>query len=622
MDTSSDTAISTRETIFDYVIREESTYKTTKVPIVDGYEWNMYEHIQKTILYKNSKFTSGADDGSRPFKNIVRPILNVAYRSEGINVKDVEPFVDDAQYYYLSFLVRKFHGRWALNNDLDVFLNDLVESYCDFGGALVKNTNTKHPENVPMSRIAFCDQTDILSAPICEKYNYTPAELVAQKWDMDKIDEAITMFEAEKTINLAQGNKKAKTPGKYLAVYSVHGVLPTWWLEDKYENNENYTDLDTSKAYTLQTQYITFYEDNKGVKHGICLFKTREKESRYKFKSRDKIYGRALGFGGVEELFEAQVWVNYSAIQIKEMLDIATLIILQTADPSYATKNKITDLEKGTILTHESGMPLSQVGLQPINIALFEKSLNDWEQHARTTGSANDPQLGIAPSDGTPFKLQDLVVQTGQGIHEYRQGQIATFVAELYRDWIFNYLVADMKKGNRWLEELSLDEMQALSDTIATNLANEKMHEFVISENRMVSQAEYDTYKQSIIASFMKGGNKKFLELGKNELDEIPIEVQVNVAGKQKDLNKITDKLTNIFRQVIANPAVLQNPAIAKIFNQILEASGLSPVDFSGIETPVPEPVQPNVGGANVPGNPAPGAPVDNSSLPNAKVVA
>lgn len=586
--------------IYSYIIKEEANYKTLRVPIVDGYEWNMYEHIQKSTLYKNSKFASGKDDGERPFKNIIRPILNVAYRSEGFDVKDIQPFVDDAEDYYLSFLVRKFHNRWARKNDLDTFIDGMVENYVDYGGALVKNVGNKYPENVPWQRIAFCDQTDILSGVICEKHQYSPDELLDMKWDKDKIDEAIDMARAEKSVAQAH-DQKAKTPGKYIAVYELHGMMPTDWLVDKYQADDLALEQMSGHDYTRQAQYVTFWTDEKGVKHGITLFKTREKKRIYKLKLRDGIFGRALGFGGIEELFEAQVWTNYSAIQIKEMLDIASLILLQTADPAYATKNKITDLEKGTIMTHEPNAPLSQVNIQPINIEAFNKAVADWELHARTTGSANDAQLGIDPDSGTPFALQNLVTQTGQDLHKHRQGILATFMGELYRDWILQYLVNDMNQGDKWLDELSLEEMQTIAETVATCEANDKAREIVLS-GKMMNQANYDLYKSAVMDSFMKGGNKKFLEIVKGELKEIPIEVDVNIAGKQRDLSKITAGLTNIFRQIFANPqgfqATMQIPGMAKTFNEIIEYSGLSPVDFSGIDR-APAQAQPDASASN-----------------------
>ena len=59
--------------MFEYIKTEETAYKTLKVPIAGGYEWNMHDHITKSTLYKFSKFYKGADDGLRPFKNVIRP---------------------------------------------------------------------------------------------------------------------------------------------------------------------------------------------------------------------------------------------------------------------------------------------------------------------------------------------------------------------------------------------------------------------------------------------------------------------------------------------------------------------------------------------------------------------
>ena len=60
--------------------------------------------------------------------------------------------------------------------------------------------------------------------------------------------------------------------------------------------------------------------------------------------------------------------------------------------------------------------------------------------------------------------------------------------------------------------------------------------------------------------------------------------MQISVAGRQKDLSKMTDKLTNIFREVIVNPQVLQDDNAKKVFNEILEYSGLNPITFTNTQ--------------------------------------
>ena len=95
---------------------------------------------------------------------------------------------------------------------------------------------------------------------------------------------------------------------------------------------------------------------------------------------------------------------------------------------------------------------------------------------------------------------------------------------------------------------------------------------------------------------FMKGGEKRFIEVIKNEFKDLPMDVEIDIAGKQADLAEKVTKLNAIFRTVFtpAGIQVLQTePGAGKILNQILEATGLSPVNFTGIVSPMqPRPTQ------------------------------
>jgi hypothetical protein len=531
--------------VFDYILSEEKRFKFEKVPIGDGWEWNFSEHIKRSTLMKNSQY-EGGNLGDRPYKNIVRPILNVAYRAEGFDVKDIEPFVNSYTEYYKTFLVRKYHSPFARKYNLDTYIDDLVESYVDYGVALSKKVNNVAPEIVPVQRIAFCDQTDILGGPLCEKHSYGIDQLLAMKdkgWYADEIDRAILMAKSEKTNDQTTGDQKQKTPGKYIEVYELHGVLPEKWLWSPTMGLYSIT----STYYKRQMQVVTFYTDQATKeKKGICLFKGPEKDSIYKAIIRDKIFGRCAGFGGIEELFEPQVWINYSAIQIKEMMDYAAMIILQTADKSFKTKNKTIDAVKGQIVVTAEGMPITQVGISPVNMAMFDRSTEEWKQLARTTGSANDSILGEKPSVGTPFKLQELVNVEGHGLHEWRKGRIATHIGEVYRDWILQSLVNEMNKGQEFLDNLSLEELNEIVDMVVTNEVNNQIKKKILN-NGMVTPAEQQVMMETERAKFMKGGSKRFLKVLKDELKNIPVDVEVNVAGKQKDLSRMSDVLTNIF---------------------------------------------------------------------------
>jgi hypothetical protein len=56
------------------------------------------------------------------------------------------------------------------------------------------------------------------------------------------------------------------------------------------------------------------------------------------------------------------------------------------------------------------------------------------------------------------------------------------------------------------------------------------------------------------------------------------LSVSMNIAGKQRNLALLTDKLVNYVRQLIATPQIAQDPGMMNHVNEILEYSGLSPI--------------------------------------------
>ena len=120
--------------IFSYVQEQEVAYKQP-IYLDEGWTWSMREHIRRSYLYKNSQFFDKNNDRKlKPFINIIRPILNIHYRTEGFDVKDIDIYVDNADTYYKSFLIKKFHDKWAPKNGIDTFIDEVVESYVDYGG--------------------------------------------------------------------------------------------------------------------------------------------------------------------------------------------------------------------------------------------------------------------------------------------------------------------------------------------------------------------------------------------------------------------------------------------------------------------------------------------------------
>lgn len=574
--------------VYAYITTQAANYKTARVHLTRSKSWSMYEHIERCTNVANAWYNRGSnEDGQRPYDDIVTPVINVAFRSEGFDVKDIVPYVNDVYESYKSFLVKKFHPQWARKNQLDTFIDDVVETSIIYDLVLVKNVQNAHPEVIDLKTISFCDMTDVMAGPICLEHQLTPAEISEYKgkWSDEGIAQAIALAVDSIDVSTANNSTPTKTPGKYIKAFELRGNLPESWNPDIENGDPN--------KYTPQMHIVCYYKDKNNRTTGITLYAGTDEPLEKNFKSlkidRVRSKGRACGRSVVESLFEPQVWNNYAAIKVKALLD-AALTIFQTDSVEYKDQ-KLTELKNNTVLGHETGKPITKVDGTLENMPFFTAYQKKMEDAARILGSASDAQLGTDPSSGTPFALQSLVVQQGQGFHEYRQGKIATFFADvLYPDLILPYLVAEMDNGKKFSEELSLDEMIEITDIISTNKAERQCAELMF-QGKIVTQENKDQLVQFYKDGFRKGGNRKFFEVVKGEMASIPVAVFVNIKGKQKDLAKMADSITNIIRAVLANPqAFSQMPGISKAFNEVLEASGLSPIDFTGITKAQPPP--------------------------------
>src|SRR3990167_1676577 len=215
--------------IYEFIIQNEQAFRTDKVPLASNWRtWNMFDHVDRSYQLKNSQFYLGNQDYTRPFNNIILPIANVNYRTEGFDVKDAQIYVDNAENYHKSFLARKFHNWWAIENNIDTAIDESVESYFDYGLTLVKNVNEARPEVIQLQQIAFCDQTDIMSGPICLKHHYGINELLdfKGKWKAEEIDKTILMARKSRDVELVKTKLvlpylKAKNLNQYSKLLNV-----------------------------------------------------------------------------------------------------------------------------------------------------------------------------------------------------------------------------------------------------------------------------------------------------------------------------------------------------------------------------------------------------------------
>lgn len=569
--------------IYDYIKQEETNFETNEIQIGDNWYWSFRNHVQLILHLKNGVFYTGENNWLRAFKNIMEPILNLSYWTEDIEVKDVVFYIEEMTGRVMSFLLKKYHDEvYVREHDLDTMFDELTESDLDYGGVLVQK-GVDRPEILPLNSIAFCDQTDILGGPVAFKHSFSPSKLRAMAkfgWGDEKngatisLDDLCTLATYEKDAGTLS-NKNNKVPGRTIEVYIVRGNMPEHYLDDN----------DEMDYQCNQLQIVAFYTDKDSKQQGVTLYRKEAGEDDIKFFTSKKVYQRALGRGVGETLLHPQIWTNFLTIHKTALLEAASKVPLQTDDASYSTRNKIQDMENLEITVVEEGKQIRQIPTAaPANIQLIEGSVDEWFQHAQFSGAAFDPILGKEATSGTTFRGQERSVAQGRGLHDRRRGQRAKFIEEIYRDWIIPDMVKEIVKGKKFLASLSTEELSWVADQIVTNELNKRIKDMIL-DGKMVTPDEQEAFRQALRADFFKRGNRQLVEIIKGEFEDVAIKMGINIAGKQKDLTGLNDKILSIFQFILGNPqgfqSAMQIPALAKSFNDILEYSGLSPMDVS-----------------------------------------
>jgi len=283
---------------------------------------------------------------------------------------------------------------------------------------------------------------------------------------------------------------------------------------------------------------------------------------------------------------------------MKDTLDIVSKLIMQTSDARYVGRNVLNAVETGDIFIHDVNMPLTRVANDKPDITALQNFGSMWRGLGQEITSTPEALRGMTPVSGTPLGTTEIVTSQGIGIHEYRQGKIAEFWQEIYRDWVLPHMRDEINKGSKWLDDLTLAELQDVAEKVSTKETNDRIKQAILS-GKMVTPEEQALMQEVVKETFMKGGEKRFLEAFKDEFADLPMDVEISIKNKQKNLADVVNKLNSVFRTLFtpgAIQAVQQNKGLSELLNNILESGGMSPVNFSSFTQPMTEPTaNPNI---------------------------
>lgn len=554
--------------IFVELNRQNENYNNGYITLIDGLTFSQWQTLKKIEFYSNSKYLTGDKDElgrDKPFYNIVNYRVNVAVRATDIDVKDIKIISDNPNFAEYAFLYNHEAYEWMKQSDFSLFLNDFGQTRARYGGVLVKKCQYKEPgeqeeleiEVVPWKNV-ITDPVDIENGVITEKHYMLPNELAEKKDVWENVDKALKLTTKQER-NQQKGT--AKTETNRIPIYECTGVFPETYDPEIGEGGEE-------TVFKLM-RFVVAGEAGKQ----ILLFKEDLEETPYKYLSWEKVPGRGLGRGVVEEGFEAQRWTNDAVIGETNAMTLSGKVVMVT-DSEDVGNNAITDLVNGSVIKVKRGETVQSLSLLPSSFPEFNNLKQSWDTQVQRSTNTFDAVTGETMPSGTPLGSLAIQAQQASSYFDYKREEAGVFITELFNDWVLPFLAKRINKEHILSSEFDNDELMKMDEAFATHLVNEEVKKKILS-GMIVSPEEYmagiDFTKQKLA----QRGNRRFLEVPTGWFKDFKPKVSVIVTKELKDIDVEKKNLEYISMILARNPQAMQDPTMAKIIGRMAELSGI-----------------------------------------------
>lgn len=549
--------------IFSYIDKIEDSYQES-VEIVDGLMFDHKRTLRTIEYYSNSEYLSGNKDGlgrEKPFYNIGNYRVTVAKTSTDLDVKDIRFEPDSLKFSTQTMLINKELYKYLKESNFSLTLNEMGVTRPKYGGVLVKKyQDSKELKiNVVDWKNVVVDPVDILGGTIIETHWMLPSE-IAEKSDVWDDTEEVLKAHA----------KHNKNKPCRVEVKEVTGEFPYSFDPDEEDSDANDMKFKSMCFYIAcinSKKYLLYKEEVKSIK------------DKYRYLAWERIPGRGLGRGVVEDGFEAQVWTNDTMIAYKNVMDISGKVIIST-DSQKISGNAITGIDNGHIFQMEPNRTIQSLNLAPSSMPQFEQMINLWNIQYDRASSTFDANTGEQPPSGTPYSQTALLNQVANSPFEYRREEWGIFLNEILNDWMLPFIKKRLTKAHDLVADYDDEELDLIDEDIAVWQTNNVIKESLLAGN-LVTPEEQAEGIMMVKESLRKTGKKREVKIPAGYLD-VEGNITANITGELKNKSAMLQSLDSVFKTVIStyNPntgqyAALQDPVLSKIFGQIVEMAGI-----------------------------------------------
>ena len=507
--------------IIDKTIKKGDEVITLK----SGKTFDYKETLKRINCYINNRFLE-REDGI--FWNISAPRIVHFAKNIDLDTKDLQPYADGEVDYVQTWILKMKFYRWLEDNHFALTLNERSNGLTTYGSwvwKVVKKDGKKNLESVELTNLSFDRSVkSIRETEIVEKHELTKKEIMDKAEVWNYTDELL--------------RTKPEQNGKY-CIYEFWG----------YDDEGNYKQC----FYSMKLKDKYLYETDR-----------KEKDCPYYDFHLGDYRGRWLREGIVERLFSLQEQANKLVNQNDSYNEIASLLLLRTANPEISG-NVLQDVENGEIINSDD---LQQIGISNLAFNNFIAQLREIENKANQLCLTPQIISGEQLPSGTPFRSVAVMTNAAKSAFTIMREDIGESTGYLLKEVIFPDVVKEWNKGE--LFEIGRDEADI---QYFTKEVRKLMKWNIFVENLLNGKA--------MTLEDMNG-----LDVGINEqlatsLPKIEIpenffnfkfHIRTQITSESVDKVQRNDALNTVLSWVQANPAIVDIP----YFRQYCEENGIN----------------------------------------------
>jgi len=570
------------ESLLRKINQEIEDFKNKAIQRVPGLTFNQYDTIKKIYFYYNSKFQSGEvdEDGDRKyFLNINKNPCKVFSKAIDFDTKNIRLLTAGGGEPLKTWFMERDLKYWMRDKQFGKILNRIFKELPIFGSVVIKIINGT-PYFVDLRNFVIEQSADTLedSNYLTEVHNFTPAQFRTSakkmKWDKELVDKTITLFYEMKGTS-------------HIRVYERYGDV---------EENDKHT---YKRVFIADVGVDEFdYYGNITVAHtGVELSSEEWDGNPYWEFHADKLSGRWLGVGVVEDLFEPQIKQNETVNLESKSAHFNALRVFQTRDPAF-NRNLKGDVKSGEVLNVDS--EVTEVVIQDRNGAFFNEQHRKWMANRDELTFSYDAVQGERSPAGTPLGSTQISVTQTLSYFEGIQENVAMDIKEM----LYEVILPQFEKENTQEHVLRIvgRDLDQYIGMVKNELVLKEVVRLATTSKKFPTNADKDAIGIAIEET-IKQGKEKLLTIPKSFYEGIKYDIDIDITGESIDTRVRYATKFALLQAITADPTMTTDPMKRKFLFSMAEDGGLNPNDLFDSESKKPEDMvqKPNGGGVSAP---------------------